>query len=470
MITTPIRPPSKPPAPFCPNRLYPIRVAGQWQMDMGPLAPALDGYFERTNRFVHETSYSASIDGDTFLTNEEDYPAALGAIADRGGAYVGVGELMSFTYPAWQGAHHAYAVDRNRDIPLGFVPMYGALLAMAQNRLEFLSLVSGRPIPQDLRSSPPEGTDYEELIAIAGLYEHDAEFFDIVTAGLTTAIASRLPEGARRSTDHAVRTWMKRFRNDLAFPKPKLMSEGDWLSYFWNSGARLKLLGLADGQGRGGTLASEEAFQRERELFLEGRITGVAASLGRGGFELVRAAMGEDEASVVYLSNVEHMHHQNLINGSEPGLEEKLLNFYAGLNDLPGAAESLLISADGRRPTVVSDLMESADAVYPIGMRAGEGALAFRALYPLRSAVLKQLDRPLDERIRALFNYPDIDPLLQRLLTHAASIFHGQRPLRYDEAMGGLIRECPPFATKMPPQLRTMFMSNLILLGVVEEM
>ncbi len=91
-------------------------------------------------------------DTDNLISNERSYLHVVGGRADRGlagGAYIGVGPDQNFSYIAAVRPAVAFIVDIRRDNLLQHL-LFKALFARARNRLEYLCLLHGRPIPEDL--------------------------------------------------------------------------------------------------------------------------------------------------------------------------------------------------------------------------------------------------------------------------------------------------------------------------------
>jgi len=107
------------------------------------------GFFDSDNLVSNETSYLHVLDG-------------LRRLGVRGGAYIGVGPDQNFSYIAAIRPEMVYLVDIRRDNLLMHL-VFKALFAEAPTRVEYLSLLFGRPPPPD----PERWTDrpVEDLIA-----------------------------------------------------------------------------------------------------------------------------------------------------------------------------------------------------------------------------------------------------------------------------------------------------------------
>ncbi len=91
------------------------------------------GYFWSNNYVSNETSYLHIID-------------ELSEISVRDGVYVGVGPNQNFTYIATIRPRIAFVIDIRRDNMLEHL-LFKILMEKAESRQEYLSLLTGRPIP-----------------------------------------------------------------------------------------------------------------------------------------------------------------------------------------------------------------------------------------------------------------------------------------------------------------------------------
>ena len=104
-------------------------------------------------------------DTDNLISNEASYLHVFGklrAMELRGGAYLGVGPDQNFAYIAQVRPSIAFIVDIRRDNLLQHV-FFKALFTSAQNRIEYLCLLFGKPIPSDVEEW--EDRSIEELVA-----------------------------------------------------------------------------------------------------------------------------------------------------------------------------------------------------------------------------------------------------------------------------------------------------------------
>ena len=91
-------------------------------------------------------------DTDNLISNERSYLQVLTELRRRqvrGGAYLGVGPDQNFSYIAEVRPAIAIIVDVRRDNMLLHL-LFKALFALSRTRIEYLALLTGRPVPADL--------------------------------------------------------------------------------------------------------------------------------------------------------------------------------------------------------------------------------------------------------------------------------------------------------------------------------
>jgi hypothetical protein len=90
-------------------------------------------------------------DTDNLITNEDSYLhplTTLRQVGVNGGVYVGVGPDQNFSYIAAIRPRAAIIIDIRRDNLLEHL-LFKALFAQSRNRIDFLSLLFGKPLPAD---------------------------------------------------------------------------------------------------------------------------------------------------------------------------------------------------------------------------------------------------------------------------------------------------------------------------------
>ena len=94
------------------------------------------GYFPSENVVSNETSYLHVLD-------------AMRRVGVKGGAYIGVGPDQNFSYIAAVRPEVAFMFDIRRDAMLEH-QLFKAVFAMSRNRLEYLCILTAKPVPADV--------------------------------------------------------------------------------------------------------------------------------------------------------------------------------------------------------------------------------------------------------------------------------------------------------------------------------
>jgi hypothetical protein len=113
-----------------------------------PAAPASASFAADIAALSETEGY---FDTDNLISNESSYLSVVGDIESaglRGGAYIGVGPDQNFSYIAAARPDVAFIVDIRRDNLLLHL-LFKALFSLAPTRVEYLSLLCGRPAPPD---------------------------------------------------------------------------------------------------------------------------------------------------------------------------------------------------------------------------------------------------------------------------------------------------------------------------------
>jgi hypothetical protein len=125
-------------------------VIAAWAL-RGIAQPTAQSFASRVERLSEE---GGDFDTDNLISNERSYldvVPALKAAGVSGGAYIGVGPDQNFSYIAQIRPAIAFIVDIRRDNLLLHL-LFKALFTSAQNRMEYLSLLTGRPVPDQLET------------------------------------------------------------------------------------------------------------------------------------------------------------------------------------------------------------------------------------------------------------------------------------------------------------------------------
>ena len=145
-----------------------------------PLAPACaQTSREPTGAALADTTFAATVarlsepggffDTDNLISNEGSYLHVMGELdarGVRGGAYLGVGPDQNFSYIARIRPEVAVLVDIRRDNLLQQL-LFKALFELSADRLEYLALLTARPLPAARAAAQPVEAIVEYLDATA---------------------------------------------------------------------------------------------------------------------------------------------------------------------------------------------------------------------------------------------------------------------------------------------------------------
>lgn len=247
------------------------------------------GFFGTDNLVSNETSY---------LHVKEEIQRSV----QPGGAYIGVGPDQNFTYIGISRPSIAFILDIRRDNLLHHL-YYKSIFMISRDRWDFLSLLFGKPIPEDkARSSDATA---EDLLSFFKTVSPDADFGIARFEQLWQLLAERYPDLALPGDRFKVLTIASRFF-EAGFDVKYEIPGRPMLSFFPTYG---QLMIETDLKGkRGHYLESEGTFQFLKGLQEANRIIPVT-----GNFAGVKAlkAVGQEirkrglTISILYLSNVE---------------------------------------------------------------------------------------------------------------------------------------------------------------------
>ena len=243
-------------------------------------------------------------DTDNLISNERSYLQVLPELERRGvrgGAYIGVGPDQNFSYIAAIRPSVAFIIDIRRDNLL-LQLLFKALFEQAHTRIEYLALLFGRPVPDDMNSWR------ESSVARVAQYLNrpavDTKSISALRARIDTVIRGfGVPLSAEdvATIDRFHRRFIERGLS-LQFQSTGRPPQGSYPTYG-------DLLLETDGEGRQGNyLVSEGSFQfvkslqeRDGVIPVVGNLSGTSALAGIG--RLLREK-GES-LSAFYASNVE---------------------------------------------------------------------------------------------------------------------------------------------------------------------
>ncbi|HEY7235827.1 MAG TPA: hypothetical protein VH539_16850 [Gemmatimonadaceae bacterium] len=246
------------------------------------------GYFDSDNLISNETSYLHVLDG-------------MRRLKVQGGAYIGVGPDQNFSYIAAVRPDVAFMLDIRRDNLLEHL-LFKALFAMSRNRVEYMCLMFGKPLPRDVDRWGSKSI--QELIDYIDATHTDGDVVDSVQSAISQRVRrfgiplSTLDlETIARIRDAFVRDSLDlRYSSIGRAPRP------------YHPTYRTLLLEKDRSGHQANYLASEEGFQFVKGLEARDLIIPV---VGNAAGEHALSAIGQyiaehgEKVSVLYISNVE---------------------------------------------------------------------------------------------------------------------------------------------------------------------
>jgi hypothetical protein len=246
------------------------------------------GYFDSDNLISNETSYLHVLDG-------------MRRLKVQGGAYIGVGPDQNFSYIAAVRPEIAFMIDIRRDNLLEHL-MFKSLFAMARNRVEYLCLLFGKPLPRD--ADRWNNKSIQELVDYIDATHTDPDLADSVQSAISQRVRRfGIPlttldlETIARIRDAFVRDSLDlRYSSIGRAPRP------------YHPTYRQLLLERDRSGHQANYLAAEDAFQYVKTM--EGRdrvIPVVGNAAGEHALAAIAQLVAErgDKVSVLYISNVE---------------------------------------------------------------------------------------------------------------------------------------------------------------------
>jgi hypothetical protein len=245
-----------------------------------------------------------AFDTDNLVSNERSYLDVIPALVAGhvgGGAYIGVGPDQNFSYIARVRPTFAYIIDIRRDNLLLHL-LFKALFARAHNRAEYLSLLTGRPVP--------DGIERWSSATIEAIVAHVDR--STPAPGASRALRSRLDDTIEGFGVPLVRADLEtigRFHQtfitaglDLQFQSHGRRPSDSYPTF-------RELLLARDANGRQWNyLASEDDFQFVKALEARDAIIPVVGNVsGTHALRAIGAAIAErrERVSAFYISNVE---------------------------------------------------------------------------------------------------------------------------------------------------------------------
>jgi hypothetical protein len=293
-------------------------------------APQAAGFAARIAALSEAEGY---FDTDNLISNERSYLHVLpdlGRLRVRGGAYVGVGPDQNFSYIAAIRPAIAIVVDIRRDNLLLHLA-FKALFALSRTRVEYLAMLTGRPVPSDLAawSQVPVGDLVGYIDRAPPLGAADIDRLRARVSARVSSVGVPLSPQDRDTIDRFHRQFIAagldlRFQSAGRAPQRAYPTLRD-------------LLLATDADGRQASyLASEEAFHFLRNLQSRDLLIPIVGDLsGPAALRAVGRFLGErkEPLAAFYTSNVEFYLFRD---GSFPA-------FIGNLSRMPRASNAVII-------------------------------------------------------------------------------------------------------------------------------
>src|SRR5215468_9528145 len=267
------------------------------------LERALDkeGFAQIVENFSEPNGY---FDSDNLLSNEASYLHVMGKLRQMkvsGGAYIGVGPDQNFSYIAQIRPSVVFITDIRRDNLLQHL-FFKSLFALSSNRLEYLCLLFGRPVPPDLKSW--DSRSVQEIVAYLDKTAPKRELFEKNKAGVLSKAQSF---GVK--LDPAELETISRIHTAFFDGGPDLKFTSRGRPPRWYYPSYRDLLFEKDLTGKNcNYLVSEDDFRFLRSLQERNLIIPIVANLaGDHAFKSIARYLNErgERVSALYTSNVE---------------------------------------------------------------------------------------------------------------------------------------------------------------------
>jgi hypothetical protein len=274
-----------------------------WTREQTRAATDVQVSVEQFGRYIEQWSEPEGyFDSDNFISNETSYLHVVDELKKRvqpGGIYVGVGPDQNLSYVAHARPTLAIVTDIRRQNMLQHL-WFKALFAMASNRIEFLSLLVSREVPQ-----PKRDASFEQVLAAVRTSPTSRKLFDKNLAGvkslLTDTYKLKLSSDDLSKIEYIYRTFWEE-NLELRFSS---IGRGNASMY----PTLEEMLLETDRQGRKQNyLSSEELFQWLKKFQAENRLIPIVGDFaGPHALKTVGAFLKANglKVSTFYTSNVE---------------------------------------------------------------------------------------------------------------------------------------------------------------------
>ncbi|MDX2042042.1 MAG: hypothetical protein SF097_12375 [Acidobacteriota bacterium] len=271
-------------------------------------------------------------DTDNLISNETSYLHVMGKMRQmkvNGGAFIGVGPDQSFSYIAQIRPNIAFMVDIRRDNLLQHL-LFKALFESARNRIEYLCLFLGKPVPADLNTW--NARSIKDIVEYIDKTPKDTKLFDATHAALSARIKSYGIKISEAEFATIKRMHMEFFTSGMDL---KFTTHGRGSRYYYPNYRDLTLEKDLTGK-QCNYLASEGDFQFMKSLQERNLVIPVTGDLaGTHALKSIATYLNEqrETISAFYTSNVEFY----LSRGDE------FDKFAANVKALPRVANSVII-------------------------------------------------------------------------------------------------------------------------------
>ncbi|MDB4877127.1 MAG: hypothetical protein JWM41_3573 [Gemmatimonadetes bacterium] len=247
---------------------------------------------------------SGYFDSDNIITNEASYlhvASQLEKAHVRGGIYLGVGPDQNFSYIALIRPTIAFLIDIRRDNLLEHL-LFKSLFMMSRNRLEYLCLLLGKPVPADVEKWT--GRPTQEVLAYLGGTKVDSQAVD-ATRKASNARITRMNVPLDAHDRDMIDRYRAQFVAEGLDTRYSSLGRNNRFDYPSFGG----LMVATDRAGRQlSYLADESEFQFVRTMQMNDRIVPIVGNVaGDKALKAVAVYAAEHNLNVsaFYLSNVE---------------------------------------------------------------------------------------------------------------------------------------------------------------------
>lgn len=270
---------------------------------------------------------------DNLLSNEDTFQYVIPTLERRlppGGVYLGVGPDQNFTYIVATRPKMAFVVDIRRQNMLLHL-MYKAIIELSADRVEFLSRLFSRPIPEGVTSASSVSDLFDAYFSVSPSADLFSENLAAVTDRLVRVHGFTLSSGDLSSMEFVYRAFYAD-GPELRYSFPRQGFGGRWFPSY----AELMTATDADGV-RHSYLADERNFQTLRSYELNNLLVPLVGDFGGGKtLRSVGRYLAAHGATVTlfYTSNVE----QYLFQGGD-----QWRHFFENVATLPANDSSTLL-------------------------------------------------------------------------------------------------------------------------------